>query len=166
MLPGKQSNTSQGEQAPAPELPEAKPEESEQIKVSENMLTREEYYTLCIDNLVPDYVKMEDKELLVDQILKQIYDGYDEIIRDVFNEMQNDIANGISPEDTIENIVRRLNVVMRHTIRFQRIDNDTILHDIEETRRQFLTSMLGCSEYCDYALEGLIEVVRNVLSEH
>lgn len=103
------------------------------------------------------WVRLEQKETLINDFLRPIYKKYQEIIEEV----KKDIADEENAEKMMQKITLALNLCLQATRRIGVTDPNNILLGIGDIYRMRASD----NNYMEYALESLQEYIRGILNQ-
>lgn len=122
------------------------------------ILNEDEYYKECCEYaLSTGWVKKKEKDILIKEYLKPIYQKYLEIIE----ETKNEIKLEKDPGTTIDEIIEKLNIILERTKRIGSTDPSNI------TRSIFDYYKFSCTQntYIEYATMSLGQFIADTINQ-
>lgn len=130
--------------------------ESAEPKDESKIIDESMYIDMCVDYaLKTGWVRPEQKDILIEQYLKPIYQKYTEIL----NEVKSEVAAETDVETRIKTIIKRLNHILERTQRIGSTDHNNITRAIYDYRDRFCQS----DEYLEYAATSLADFISELL---
>ena len=130
--------------------------EPDETKDGVQKIDESTYLDMCVDYaLKTGWVKPEQKDVLVNEYLKPIYQKYLEVI----DELKTEVAAESDAKEVHEAIIKRLNYILERTHRIGSTDHNNITRAIYDYRDRFCRSDM----YLEYAATSLADFVSELL---
>lgn len=130
--------------------------EPSEPKGESEMMNENEYIDMCVEYaLKTGWVNPEQKDILIEEYLKPIYNKYIEVI----NEVKSEISAEKDAAELLKTLIKRLNHILERTRRIGSTDHNNIIRSIYDYRNRFCQS----DDYVEYAATSFGDFISELL---